>query len=80
MYIHSSNMYVVAIPSYNRFDVIAQKTLHTLLSGGVKKSNIYIFVANKEQKVLYESHVPKSMYREIVVGKIGIANQLVGTQ
>ena len=70
-------MYVVAIPSYNRHDVIAHKTLHTLLTGGVHRTHIYIFVANKQQKYLYETHVPKSMYKEIVVGKLGITNQRI---
>jgi hypothetical protein len=68
-------MYVIAIPTYNRSDVIAEKTLKTLIDGGVSKSRIYIFVANKAQEKEYESVVPKSMYREIVVGKKGIANQ-----
>jgi hypothetical protein len=70
-------MYVVAIPTYNRHDVIAQKTLHTLLSGGIPPAHIYLFVANNQQKALYESHVPKSMYNEIVVGKLGITNQRI---
>jgi hypothetical protein len=67
--------YVVAIPSYHRSDVISQKTLHTLQVGGVKKSRIYIFVANQDEKHAYECSVPKSLYKEIVVGKLGIANQ-----
>ena len=45
--------YVVAIPTYNRQDVVFKKTLSTLLNGGVPKSRIYIFVANKEQEKLF---------------------------
>lgn len=67
--------YVVAIPSYNRADTIAEKTLSYLLEGGVSPSKITIFVANKTQEKMYASAVPKNMYKEIVVGKIGIANQ-----
>jgi hypothetical protein len=67
--------YVVAIPSYNRADVIASKTLQTLLDGGVPKNKIYIFVANKAQEKMYSEMVPKTMYSEIVVGKVGIAPQ-----
>lgn len=70
-------MYVVAIPSYNREDKIATKTLQTLFEGGVKKKQIYIFVANKTQEKLYVENVPKSLYHKIVVGKKGIANQRV---
>ena len=67
--------YVVAIPTYNRQDVVFKKTISTLLKGGVSKSHIYIFVANKEQERLYEEALPKDSYHQIVVGKKGIANQ-----
>ena len=70
-------MYVVAIPSYNRQDEIVKKTLQTLLTGGVDKKNVYIFVANKTQEKLYIDAVPKSLYHKIVVGKKGIAKQRV---
>ena len=73
----SSSNYVIAIPSYNRANEIVDKTLSTLLEGGVKKNKIYIFVANKAQEKLYNEIVPKSLYHKIVVGKIGIANQRV---
>ena len=66
--------YVIAIPTYNRQDVVFKKTISTLLNGGVSKSKIYIFVANKEQEALYRE-VPKSAYHKIVVGEKGIANQ-----
>lgn len=67
--------YVVAIPTYNRQDVLADKSLKTLIEGGVNKNKIYLFVANKEQYKLYENAIPKNMYNKIVIGKIGIANQ-----
>jgi hypothetical protein len=67
--------YVVAIPTYDRYDVLENKTLKTLLDGNVSKNKIYLFVANKEQYRQYEEHIPKSMYKEIIIGKKGIANQ-----
>ena len=67
--------YVVAIPTYNRSDVIGKKTLMTLKEGGVPKSSIYLFVANKTEQKIYEATVPKELYGKIVVGKLGIANQ-----
>lgn len=67
--------YVVAIPTYNRPDEVTNKTLQTLKEGGVTKSRIYLFVANKQQEKLYEEAVPKNLYNKIVVGKKGIANQ-----
>lgn len=67
--------YIVAIPTYNRQDVLANKSLKTLIDGGVSKNKIYLFVANKEQYKLYENAIPKNMYNEIIIGKKGIANQ-----
>jgi hypothetical protein len=68
-------MYVVAIPSYNRHDVIVNKTLKTLHEGHINKNQIYIFVANKQQHKLYEEHVPQELYNKIIIGKLGITNQ-----
>lgn len=67
--------YVVAIPTYNRADIVANKTLKTLIEGNINKNRIYLFVANKSQYKLYEESVPKTMYKEIIIGKIGITNQ-----
>jgi hypothetical protein len=69
--------YVVAIPTYNRYDVLERKTLQTLIDGNINKNKIYLFVANKEQAKLYEENIPKSMYKEIVIGKKGITNQRI---
>jgi len=69
--------YVVAIPTYNRYDVLEHKTLKTLMEGGVSKNRIYLFVANQEQYRLYEEAIPKSMYKAIVIGKKGITNQRI---
>lgn len=69
------NNYVVAIPTYNRHDVIENKTLKTLIEGNVSKSKIYLFVANGEQYKLYEDAIPKNMYNKIIIGKKGITNQ-----
>tara|TARA_B110000967_G_C18754884_1_gene494807 strand:+ start:107 stop:964 length:858 start_codon:yes stop_codon:yes gene_type:complete len=67
--------YVVAIPSYNRSESIVQKSLTTLIDGGVPKHAIHIFVANKEEEKKYKKGVPKNMYGKIVVGKLGITEQ-----
>jgi len=67
--------YVVAIPTYNRHEVLANKTLKTLMEGNVNKNSVFLFVANKEQYALYENAIPKNMYNEIIIGKKGITNQ-----
>ena len=67
--------YRVAIPSYNRSDIITEKTLRTLQEGKVPKSCIYIFVANDEEKKLYRESIPRELYKKIVVGELGITKQ-----
>lgn len=72
---HTKKNYVVAIPSYNRCDIITHKTLKTLQDGGVPSKCVYIFVANKLEEKLYLNAVPKELYGKIVVGKKGITHQ-----
>jgi hypothetical protein len=68
------NPYVVAIPSYNRSREIVAKTLATLKNGLVNPNSIYIFVADEEEKAVYQNAIPTELYREIVVGEKGIVN------
>ena len=48
------NPYVVAIPSYQRPECLKNKTLKLLKKYKIKKEYIDIFVANQQEKVLYE--------------------------
>lgn len=67
--------YVVAIPSYNRVQKLAEKTLSTLQRGGVPKKCIHVFVANEAERKAYEEGLPKNLYGKIVVGVKGITPQ-----
>lgn len=71
--------YVVAIPSYNRSDVIGKKTLATLVHGKVPLENIHIFVANLSEKTDYvnvlQTEYPHYPLKNIHVGVIGITAQ-----
>ena len=49
--------WVIVIPSYNRVDTLKEKTLAVLKHYKIPKSKIYVFVANEEQKALYEEGV-----------------------
>jgi hypothetical protein len=49
--------------------------LKTLKEGGVPKSRIYLFVANKDEAAMYEEAVDPHLYNKIIIGKKGIANQ-----
>ena len=64
--------YVIAIPSYNRYDTIKKKTLKMLIQNNIPSSIITIFVANSEQKLLYEKDLGN--YYKIVIGVLGMAN------
>ena len=68
--------YVIAIPTYDRVDILLQDTLPMLLRQGVPPKNIDIFVANKEQEELYKSAVPQNNYNKLVVGVKGLGKQL----
>jgi hypothetical protein len=56
---------------------LERKTLTTLLQGGINPSQIYIFVANEQEKKKYEDVIPSTMYHKIIIGKKGIANQRI---
>jgi cellulose synthase/poly-beta-1,6-N-acetylglucosamine synthase-like glycosyltransferase len=70
-----NSKYVVAIPTYNRSEIIAKKTLETLNRGGVPAKCIYIFVANDAERDAYANVVPSTLFKKIVVGVKGITDQ-----
>lgn len=67
--------YKIAVPTYKRYDTFKNKTFKLLLEHKIPAENIYIFVANNEEKKLYEKALDKSTYNKIVVGKKGLKNQ-----
>ncbi len=74
--IKKSNIdYVVAIPTYKRYDEITTKTLPTLKRGKVDKKRIYVFVANRSEERLYREKMDPDTYHKIVVGKKGLVPQ-----
>lgn len=66
--------YVIAIPSYKRAELLRDKTLAMLNKAGIK-NNIFIFVADEEEREHYDKVIPKSLYSKIIVGRLGIAAQ-----
>ena len=67
--------YIIAIPSYNRPDLIQVKTLALLHRHGISANKINIFVANQEQYDLYKAKVPVWLYDKLIIGVIGLRNQ-----
>ena len=70
-----NDKYYIAIPSYDRAETLKDKTLKLLFERNIKPDNIYIFVANKEEKKEYEKVIPKDNYKKLIVGKKGISYQ-----
>ena len=64
--------YVIAIPSFNRYDTIKKKTLKMLQQNNIPTDIITIFVATSEQKLLYEQELNNDY--KIVIGVLGMAN------
>jgi hypothetical protein len=61
----------IVIPSYNRVDTLKEKTLSVLEEYKIPKDRIYVFVANEEQKALYQEGVGDRV-GSIVVGVKGL--------
>jgi hypothetical protein len=64
--------WTVVIPSYNRVDTLKAKTLKVLMDHKIPAEKIHIFVANEEQKDLYEAGLEKGSYGKIIVGVKGL--------
>jgi hypothetical protein len=69
------NDYVVAIPSYDRPEILKEKTLNTLISQGIKPEKIEIFVADTDEEKRYKSILDKKDYNKIIVGVKGLLEQ-----
>ena len=66
--------YRIAIPSYHRPQTLRDKTLKVLQNYKMDPSKIDIFVADADQRNVYESAIPRSAYSRLIVGKPGIKN------
>ena len=71
----TNNNYIIAIPSYNRPDIIQSNTLAVLKSHNINPSQITIFVSDKEQYDIYKNAIPSTLYNNIVIGALGLKNQ-----
>ena len=64
--------WIIAIPSYKRHDIIMEKSLSTLKHYKVPPSRMTIFVANKEEKKLYEEAIPTGTVKDIMIGVVSL--------
>jgi hypothetical protein len=66
--------YVVAIPSYKRPETLRDRTMKVLQKYKIDPRKIHIFVADKQQKKIYEEAISNKSYNKIIIGKPGIKN------
>ena len=66
---------LIAIPSYKRHETIQRKTLALLRREGFAAADITVFVADEEQKAVYEGYADPSYRPAFVVGQLGIHRQ-----
>ena len=62
----------IVIPSYNRVLGLKCKTLATLQRYNISPDNIYLFVANEEQRKLYVDGLDEGSIRNIIVACKGL--------
>jgi hypothetical protein len=65
----------LVIPTYNRYNSIAHKTLAFLKSVDFPADKITLFVSDKDQEALYLTNVPRTLYGTIEVGVKGLMEQ-----
>jgi len=65
-------MYQIAIPSYQRPNILKKKTIKLLEKYNIDSNIITIFVANQEEYNIYVQAFPNL---KIIIGEIGINNQ-----
>ena len=68
-------MYKLVIPSFKRHKTLKEKTLNYLSQTNIPSKNIFIYVANEEERIIYKDYLDSNTYADIVVGKRGIPQQ-----
>ena len=65
----------IAIPSYQRANLISELTLNLLHREGYSPSLIHIFVASEAERFEYAAAIPRHLYSQIIVGVLGLKEQ-----
>lgn len=64
--------YLIAIPSYKRAEVLRDNTLALLQKYHITPNRIFVFVANEEERKIYERTLIKGTYGSLNVGLVGL--------
>jgi len=66
--------FVIAVRTYKRYDTFLKRTYNTLLENDLV-DNLYIFVADEDEKAKYLAVLEGKKYKELIVGVKGGASQ-----
>lgn len=66
--------YVIAIPSYRRALILRDKTLTMLRNKCIPRERVFVFVANQDEHLAYQSIDPE-WYNEMIIGVVGLVAQ-----
>jgi len=67
--------YIIAIPTYKRYNILNTHTLATLQRNRIDVEKIYIFVANTQEEKEYKKSLDVKYHNRIIIGKKGLKNQ-----
>jgi len=65
----------IAIPTYQRADILLTHTLAYLTEEKYPAEKIFIFVADEQECEVYRKKLPAGSYAQLVIGKVGLLNQ-----
>lgn len=66
--------YKIVIPSYNRAETLANKSIKILQKHNIDPKNVHIFVASEEEKLKYKQTLPQEYKNRLIVGVKGMKN------
>ena len=75
MNLKSVHKYLIAIPTYKRYDILNTHTLAVLEKHKIDLDKINIFVANESEADSYKQHLDSKYHNKIIIGKKGLKNQ-----
>ena len=67
--------YVIAIPTFRRYELLSLKTLKMLKDNNIPKEKIYIFVADDEEYQKYQEATQTDLYGTMITGVVGLVHQ-----
>lgn len=67
--------YKICIPTYQRYDMVKEKTLNFLESQNIPKDKIHLWVATQEEYDRYSESLKGTGYTNLHIGVVGLSQQ-----